>query len=819
MALVDRALDLDADERRALLDGEDIDPEVRADAQRLLDADAADARVLSGPLATDLPSALTRAAVDSARAAEPGRAIGPFRLLSKLGRGGMGEVWVAERTGADFEQRVAVKLLHGAGDGEAAVARFRRERQILARLSHPRIARLLDGGVTADGQPWLAMELVDGLPLVKHCVAAELGVDARLRLFIDVCDAVQFAHQNLVVHRDLKPSNILMDKAGAPKLLDFGIAKLLEVDGDETALTAADERPMTPDYASPEQLRGGEITTASDVWALGAILYELLTGVRAARASTLRDRSRDGTTTGGEAPRPSAGVDATAQSTSGPVGLSAVALKKRLRGDLDAIVMKAMRPEPHERYGTVDALAADVRRHLDGSAVVARGGARRYLLRTALRRHRIVVGVMFAVFTALSVGLVGTLWQARRAREETRKAEKAQEFLIGMLRAFDPSQDGTKELTQKDILARGEARVTGDLGDQPEVQARLLREFAETWYGLGDATRAEALTRRALAIQRSVLPARDPEIALTLVVLGEVTGEGALPPAEVITFHEEAAAIAREHRPDSDATLARALGGMAMMKRALGELAESERLFREVRSILRARFGDESEQSLEAASNFASVLSDEGKYQEAAGTESQMAALYAKLRGDDNPNTLRVRRNLARDLVNLGRFEEAERVLTDVEARASALFGRRSWDVDLILVQRGRALDGLRRYDDALAVLDRGEADTVAVEGPESRTLSLVLEARGNVLRHAGRGGEAVKALQRALQIRSKGGVIDVETARIRIALGTALCDEHHDEEARRELASALQYLEKAAPSHPDIVIARAAVACAGPPK
>lgn len=813
MDLVDRMLDLPEDERQAVL-RECTDGEVRAEVERLLAADASDASLLSRPAGQKLPSALSEVARSNAGAA-PGHVVGPFRLVSLLGRGGMGEVWIAERVGADFEQRVALKLLHGGGEGEAAAARFRRERQILAKLAHPRIARLLDGGVTADGRPWLAMDLVRGLPLVDHCVARALDVDARLRLFVEVCDAVQFAHQNLVVHRDLKPSNILVDANGEPKLLDFGIAKLLEEDDESTALTAGDERPMTPDYASPEQVRGDVVTTASDVWTLGAILHELLTGARPHRAPRKEGATRDAVTT-----RPSATIVAGADGKTTerrPAGLSPIALRRRLEGDLDAIVLKAMRPEPHERYGSVDALADDVRRHLVGAPVAARGGATSYLLRATLRRHRIAVGVALVVVAALAIGLVGTLWQARRAREEAKKAEKAQEFLIGMLHAFDPLEEGGKDLSQRDILMRGEARVAGDLGDQPEVQARLLRAFAETWYGLGEPKRAQSLAERALEIQRRVLGRRHAEVALTLVILGEVSKEAATPPESIYALYAEAASIARETEgPGGGSTLARALGGMAMTKRQMGDLAEAERLFREALEIDRRIFGDEDNRTLVDMSNSANLLSTEGKFAEAAALEERMVVLFTKTRGEDFLNGLRVRRNLGRDLVELGRFAEAEALLRGLVAKLTALFGERSVHLAPALRELARALDGLGRWPEAFATFDRAVDLSTEHEGPKSPFLTMDLWGKAEALRHAGKAADAEALVRRALGIRVTSGRDDVNAARMRITLGASIIDQGRADEARGELSNALVYLEKSVPSHPAIAAARAELARAG---
>ena len=510
MDLVDAALDLPAAERDAMLARDCADDDVRAEAKRLLDADARAGDFLDEPAAHRIRA---------------GAMIGPFRLATLLGRGGMGEVWIGERV-SDFEQKVAVKLLP-IGD-DSATARFVRERQILARLAHPRIAKLLDGGVTAEGRPWLAMELVEGLALMDHVTTNDLDIDARLALFVEICDAVQFAHQNLVVHRDLKPSNVIVTTAGDPKLLDFGIAKLLE--SDDHGLTKTNERPMTLDYAAPEQVRGDVVTTASDVWALGVILHELLTGVRPYGATSRVDLEQ--AILAAAPTRPSS--SATSRSD-----------KRELRGDLDAIVLKAMRRDPTERYASVEALATDVRYRLDHAPVVARGGARAYLIRTAMRRHRVAFVVSALVLTSLVVGLVSTLWQARRAREEARRAEQAQEFLISMLRAFDPREGGDKPITQRDILERGEARVS-ELSAQPEVQARLLQVFAETWYGMGEYDRAKIPGERALEIERRKLGSRSSiEVASTLIVLGDIDFEKGDFVASARKF-EEALSIARE---------------------------------------------------------------------------------------------------------------------------------------------------------------------------------------------------------------------------------------------------------------------------------
>jgi eukaryotic-like serine/threonine-protein kinase len=777
MALVDRVLDLPAGERDAVLARDCDDDALRAEVRELLAADARDDDRLAEPAGTNLPSAMRALTRVTRTGAEAGHRVGPFRLLALLGKGGMGEVWTAERVGADFEQKVAVKLLYRGGDGEAGVARFRRERQILATLSHPRIARLLDGGVTEDGQPWLAMELVVGLPLTTHCDDAKLDVPARLRLFAEVCEAVQFAHQNLVVHRDLKPSNILVDAHGAPRLLDFGIAKLIDDDESATALTAAGERPMTPDYASPEQVRGETITTASDVWTLGAILHELLTGARV-------DPALAGTTKG----RPSAVA-------------REPAARARLRGDLDAIVLMAMRPEPKERYASAFALADDVRRHLAGAPVVARGDTTRYLLKSALRRHRLAVVASVVVVMSLVAGLVGTLWQARVAREHARKAEEAEAFLIDMVRAFDPEKGDGRPLTQRDILERGEARLGEALADQPLEQARLLRVFAETWMDLGDANdRALACAERALALQRSVLGPRDGEVAKTLAVLGDVyERRSELPQAE--RANTEALSIALGAEGPLGPTVALVTSHLGTLDCRRSEFAEGQRLLRQAVEISRSVRGDEAVETLDRWSDLAVCLDDQGLDEESAAINRRIVATSVKVRGATHPATLLIRHNLAANLLALGQFREAEAILREVlELQHQVLGPERTLGGTKRML--GLALDGEGRAEEALALFDEGVRAYAAAEGPEGYMVGLCLLSRSQALRHLGRPAEAEAAAREALRMHLAHQGEDRFTARMRVAIGAALVDQGRPGDARELLAGAVAYLDARVPLH-----------------
>jgi eukaryotic-like serine/threonine-protein kinase len=385
-----RLLEADEHDRPALLSelcGNDA--ELRRSVESLLSLEAQAGDLLNSAIA---PGAVLRADAPAPQT------IGPYRVVTEIGRGGMGVVYLAERGDGEYQKRVAIKLITSGMRHAGLERRFRRERQILAQLEHPGIARLLDGAATADGQPYFVMEYVEGLPLLAYCEAAQLGVEARLGLFVSICDAVSYAHQRLVVHRDLKPGNILITADGQSKLLDFGLARVLESDLD---LTETGLQAMTPAYASPEQIRGEPDTVASDVYSLGVILYELLAARRPyPGAKTLAQLAR-----------------AIAEET--PVALSEAvppALRKGVRGDLETIAAKALEKDPRRRYATIAEFAEDIRRHLEGRPVKARPATLRYRFGKALRRHRIAIPAA-AVALALIVGFAGAAWwEARQAQ-------------------------------------------------------------------------------------------------------------------------------------------------------------------------------------------------------------------------------------------------------------------------------------------------------------------------------------------------------------------------------------------------------------------
>ena len=484
--------------------------------------------------------------------------VGPYRLVREIGRGGMGVVYLAERDDGEYRHQVALKLIKRGMDSDEILRRFRYERQILANLNHPNIARLLEGGTTEDGRPYFVMEYVEGQPIDRYCDEHRLSTTERLRLFLTVCAAVRHAHQNLVVHRDIKPGNILVTAEGEPKLLDFGIAKLLAAgDRAQAAASQTGRRAMTPAYASPEQVRGDAITTVSDVYSLGVLLYELLTGRRPYRVSGDTPPAVERAITDEEPERPSLAVGRVepAADGDGPVAartaesLSAVRegsperLRRRLAGDLDAILLTALRKEPERRYASVEQFSEDIRRHLDGLAVAARRDTLGYRTTRSIRRHKAGVVAAGLVVATLLGGMATTLWQARAARAQ-RAAAEAQRVLAETQRAkaerrfndvrklantfiFDFYSDagklpGSLALRERMVKTALEYldNLAKDAGDDPALQGELASAYervgnVQGWSSsggnLGNLSEALENYRKALAIREALVAANSKD--------------------------------------------------------------------------------------------------------------------------------------------------------------------------------------------------------------------------------------------------------------------------------------------------------------------
>ena len=468
------ALDLPSAERAAFVrEASCGDEDLRAEVQSLLDAEPGDDDFLSGSAADYVPDAVADQAAGDRNL---GRHIGPYRLVRELGAGGMGAVYLAERTG-DFHQTVAVKLMHAGLYSRSVTSRFRHERQILASLDHANIAKLFDGGATEDGQPYFVMEYVEGQPIDQWCAERMPALPEVLSLFLQVCSAVQYAHQNLVVHRDLKPGNILVTAEGTPKLLDFGIAKLLRPDETGEALTQAGMRLMTPEYASPEQVRGLPVSTASDVYSLGVILYHLLAGGPPYSFESDSPGEIERVVTTREPVKPSEAAEP--------------GFRERLAGDLDVIVLRALEKEPQRRYTSVEQFAGDIRRYLEGQPILARPQTLGYRTSRFVRRNRLAVAAALLVAMSLAVGLMVSLWQARIARLERARAERNFNDVRHLTQSFlfdfhDKIKDLPGSTEARNAVVQTAVDYLRRLSQEAKGNDPLARDVAEAYLRLGD---------------------------------------------------------------------------------------------------------------------------------------------------------------------------------------------------------------------------------------------------------------------------------------------------------------------------------------------
>ena len=631
--------------------------------------------------------------------------LGPWRIEHLIGRGGMGEVYAATRADGAFEQRVALKLLRHEAVGQ--LERFHAERRILARLEHPGIARLLDGGIAPDGRPYTVMEHVEGQSLTEYCRARNANLHERLALFAQVCDAVAFAHRNLVIHRDLKPANILVNTQGEVKLLDFGIAKLLDAAAAprDTDITVA---PFTPDYAAPEQLSGEPVTTATDVYALGVLLFELLTGDRPLQLrgvpsmhalTLLLERS----------PPPPSRI---AQGKS-----DAPVPARLLRGDIDAIVAKCLRKEAAHRYETVNGLKRDVERHLRNQPVSAREGARLYVFGRLVRRYRWAMAATFVLILTLAVGLAGTAWQARRAEREATRATATKDFVLSVFVEQDPfKRDQTQALTSKQLLDRAVQRIDTELAQQSQERAELLAEFGEIQLNIGDSKSARAVLERALSETRALHGGDSVESAAIMQHLAEaLSDQGEVGAAEAML--RDALAILDAHGASGSLTAARVMATLAyQLNQKKPGSAEEQTLIAEALRIHESVLGPDHVETSKLLARQAHMLMVARDNVRAEALALEALARIERAQGPLAPW-------LHRPLVTLGRVaEEAERwpEAQRYYARAAEVLRKPTNGISVQLSTALILLSGTYRQQGdlttAMSVLDEAEKSTPSGE-------------------------------------------------------------------------------------------------------
>jgi eukaryotic-like serine/threonine-protein kinase len=728
-ALFEAALDLPEDDRGDWLESECAgDPELLAEVQALLAAHELADRIFAEPESAPL-----------------GGRVGPYRVIRELGRGGMGVVYLAERADGQFRRRVALKLVGTASEDDPVYQRFLAERQILAGLDHPNIARLLDGGVAEDGRPYLVLEYVEGLPITTYCERHRLEINERLRLFMAVCDAVQHAHQNLVLHRDLKPSNIMVTAAGQVRLLDFGIAKLLNpaLSGVEAPVTQLELRAMTPDYASPEQVRGETLTTASDIYSLGILLYELLTGARPYRLETTSPAEIVAVVCEQDPEKPSARG------------------RRELRGDLDSITMMALRKEPGRRYGSAALLGEDIDRYLDGLPVLAHRGSRRYRLGRLVRRHRTLAAAAVIVFVSLVGGLGTALWQAAVADRERARAEAAREeaehalaqseevtnFLMAL---FGGGADGDgmgDQVTARDLLRRGAARAD-ELADHPDVQARMLDVIGQMYRHLGRYDEAQHHLERAVAIRRDVLGPAAPDLAASLLNLAWVHRSRGNR-NEALRIANEALSIRQATLPPDHPAIAEAI---YQVGRATANPTGAEARYREALEMLQ-RTGADLERQVGLLQGLSTFARRRGDAQAAIASDRAALDLAMEVFGPEDHRTGYAMVHLADHVRDIEEdLVEAERLYR----RGMELIARRNGENHTTLIHGLSSLAWLKtqvgEHEEAERLYRRTLAIRVAATGMDNPDAAGHLNALAGALERQGRLEEAEALARQAIE-------------------------------------------------------------------
>ena len=760
--------------------------------------------------------------------------LGAYRIVRLLGRGGMGTVYLAERADGQFEHQVALKVLRSDRSSETWRRRFLTERQILAQLVHPNIAWLLDGNVTETGSPYLVMEYVEGLPILEYCDRHRLTIEQRLALFLDVCAAVGYAHRKLIVHRDLKPGNILVTNTGVAKLLDFGIAKLLEPDpalAHDSTVTGM--RLMTPDYASPEQVRGERVGTASDVYQLGLLLYELLAGRRPYRVAGRSPNEIEREILSADPPRPSNAITLPAAPDEDAVrvasdlararGTTASRLGRQLSGDLDQIVLKSLRKEPEQRYGSATEFADDVRRQMDGRPVLARRGTRRYRASRFVRRHRVGVAAGLLLAVTLGAGIAGTLWQAAKAREQASiaalerdrarlEAEKANRIATFLTDLFDVAGEGDVRidtLRLLPVLERGARRVREELADQPEVLSTALVTISDLYEKLGRYEEAREYAEAALAERRAVLPSDHPDIGEALdnltglrIDLGELT--------EAATTGEEAVTMRRANlaaTPDDSATRVRAATSMHNLAVILWRQRQLERAdsLESEAIALYELMGDTSSNVLANSLDVLGVVrQDQGRPDDAVAFARK--ALDIRRRNVEAPHFLLAvgMNNVATALLAAKRPGEAEPLLVESLAMRRALLGDEHPQVANAIHNLGALYKDLGRDAEAIANYTTALEMRRRLLGSSHLDVALSLSSIGLLHHERGHYAEALPLFREALPLWRRGlGEKHGVSLRTQGFIGDCLAHLDRFEEAERELLPALEgMLEFVGESH-----------------
>ena len=675
-----------------------------------------------------------------------GDMLGSWRLIREIGSGGMGAVYLAERHDGHFDQHVAIKLIRGIPDSETFV-HFARERQILANLQHPNIARLLDGGATPGGQPYLVMEHVEGVPIERYCADNKLNLEARLRLFQKVCEAVQFAHQRLVVHCDLKPSNVLVRADGAPILLDFGIARALDQQPGKGEVAPANAW-ITPLYASPEQLRGETVTTASDVFSLGLILFELLAGRRA------RVDADDHTITllGKSAVKPS---DLARE----------MPWVSRLRGDLDAIVQHATAADPAQRFESAEALGADLQRYLELRPVIARSPTTRYRFARLVRRRWPVFAAAAALFILATV----FIWRIAAERDralsaeheavlQAQTAERVSEFLVSVFNVSNPKLNQKRSITARDVLDEGAARIEGELSDSPRVKAKMFEVLGMAYRYIGESTRAVELLGSAADLYRDPGVNQPLDAARVLSSLAVVYSNNEYPSSKADEAAGEALRLRELHSEPDSLPIAEALNTLGIVRQAEDRLDEAEAFLTRSLSIRERLAGKESMAVATNLHNLGLVeLSRGSNLPKAIEYFERSLALKQQLKGDHNPDFEITQSDLGKALRASGQREQAVRILRKSIALGRDIYGESSELVASAHNELGYTYHDMGRFAEAAAEYRASMDIREKLGADQGASFAIPLNNLASAYEDMGDFATAEPMFRRSLELRRSG--------------------------------------------------------------
>lgn len=749
---LDQALTLtDEDRAEWLKTLREEHPEIAGYVQDLLDEHRA---AQEAHFLEQSPSAVRRAV------SHAGQGVGAYRLIEPLGDGGMGTVWLAERSDGRFERKAAVKFLSAALLGRVGEERFKREGAILGVLGHPNIAELLDAGVTASGQPYLVLEYVEGEPIDLYCDKRKLSVRARLRLFLDVLGAVAHAHANLIIHRDIKPSNVLVSKDGMVKLLDFGIAKLLDAEGQRAAVSSLTHQggsPFTPQFAAPEQLTNGAVTTATDVYELAVLLYVLLTGQHPAGSGTHSPADLVKSIVDTNASRASSVITPeTSEAISQKFGTTPERLRRQLRGDLDAIVLKGLRKQPSQRYTTAEAFAEDLRRYLAGEPVIAQSESTWYRSKKFFLRHRWGVASAAAVVLALTLGLGAALWQAHIARRESRTATAMEKFLEDIFRANSAHQDDpvkARQTTARELLDIGAAKVDNELTDVPEAKIRILNTLGDMYFDLGLGDQSVTMRRKRVELIRRQYGNNSVQLA---DALGDLAA--AMHSSASVGERETVLLEAKRILDNRDDFTSKERASLSLMLAEHYESSDMNQALEYSQQAVQAyrRYPDDTEFA-EALNWEGLILSNLGRPREAEPLIKEAIQVSAKLEGNPNSNLIRFYAYLGQAQWSLTEFAAAEHSLGQALISARKVSGDDHIDtletemrLGIFLVSTSRTAEGLAHIERAKEILLRTRSPDDPFYAPQ------VYLEYGRTLAYMGRWEEGLVYVEKAVENRRK---------------------------------------------------------------